>query len=53
MLLCDIIEHNCFAADKEIHNLPIFDHPQHSANTERRSTIGVRLVVVREILTHK
>ena len=41
----------CFSAEKQIHNLPIFVHPQHSATTERRSTIGGRLIVVREIVT--
>ena len=38
---CGIFEHNCFAADKEIQNLPVFDHTQHSANTERQRTIGL------------
>ena len=40
-----------FAADKEIPNLQIFDHPQRSATTERCSTIGDRLITMRWILT--
>ena len=51
LFLCDIIKHNSFAADKEIHNFPIFDHPQRSSAKEKWRTIGGRLIVVRYIVT--
>ena len=51
LFLNDIFQLNFIAADKEIHNLPIFDHPQCSATTERRNIIGGRIKVMREMLT--
>ena len=39
------------SADKEIHNIPIFDHPQRSATTEIWITIGGKQIMARDILT--
>ena len=41
-----------FAVDKGIHNLQIFDYPQHSETTEKQSNIGGWLIMVSKILTH-
>ena len=50
MFLCDIFQLN-FIAEKKMHNIPIFNHPQCSTTTEIRSTIGGWMIVVREMLT--
>ena len=47
---CDILT-QCFAADKEHHNLPTLDYPQRSVNTERRSTIRGQMIKGIQIVT--